>query len=149
MRFTTRTEYGVVCLVYMVKNPSADMITIKDIVKAERFSLPYVEKILQKLRSANIVISHQGKGGGYSLARQPSQITLKEIVEALEGSTFDIFCEPQVREHIVCTHLCVCGITPVWARTKEILDEYYQSITLEMLAKGGRQPEIRDAMISK
>ncbi len=137
MRFTTRTEYGLVCLVYLARHISSDMIKIKDIVKAERFSMTYVEKILQKLRAANIVISHQGKGGGYSLAKPSSEITLKEIIEALEGGTFDVFCEPSVREHIVCTHLCLCGITPVWAKTKRLLDEYYSSVTLEMVAQGG------------
>ena len=69
------------------------------------------------------------------MARNPSEITLKEIVEALEGHTFDVFCEPRVREHIVCTHLCLCGIRPVWAKTKDLLDNFFTSVTLAMLAK--------------
>ena len=68
------------------------------------------------------------------MARRPSQITLKEVIEALEGQTFDVFCEPQVREHIVCTHFCMCGTRPVWQRTKELLDDFYNSVTLEMIA---------------
>lgn len=137
MRFTTKTEYGLVCLIYMARHTSADLVTIKEIVKKERFSPTYVEKILQKLRSANIVVSHQGNQGGYGLARDPSQITLKEIIEALEGHTFDIFCEPEVREEIVCTHFSLCGLKPIWQKAKEILDYYFHSITLEMLAKHG------------
>ncbi len=149
MRFTTRTEYGLVCLVYMAKRTPGEMIKIKDIIQAERFSLPYVEKILQRLRAANIVISHQGKGGGYSLAKHPSEITLKEIIDALEGGTFEVFCEPQVREHIVCTHLCMCGITPVWAKTRKLLDEYYSSVTLEMLIWGGSEKPIEKVTAGK
>jgi len=135
MRFTTKTEYGLVCLVYMAKHGSADLVTIKEIVVKERFSLSYIEKILQKLRAANIVTAHAGKQGGYSLARNPSQITVREIVEALEGHTFDVFCEPNIRSHIVCTHFCMCGVRPLWAKTKQILDDFYGSITLDMIAK--------------
>ncbi|MBI3999005.1 MAG: Rrf2 family transcriptional regulator [Candidatus Omnitrophica bacterium] len=145
MKFTTKTEYGLVCLIYMARDTSADMITIREIVKKERFSPAYIEKILQKLRSANIVVSHQGKQGGYALARHPSEITLKEIIEALEGGatfdiqTFGIFCEPSMREKIVCTHFSMCGLRPVWQKTKELLDNFYGSITLEMIVKEEHQ----------
>ena len=145
MKFTTKTEYGLNCLVYMARQVPGEMVTIKDIAEKERFSLPYIEKILQRLRSAHIVVSHQGKNGGYSLARHPSEITLKEIIEALEGGTFEVYCEPEIREHIVCTHLCMCGIRPVWAKTKSLLDEFYGSVTLEMIAK---EEEETQALIS-
>lgn len=138
MRFTTKTEYGLICLIYMARNSSADMVTIKEIVKKEGFSPTYIEKILQKLRAKNIVISHQGKQGGYALARKPSEITLKEIIQALEGHTFDIFCEPNIREEIVCTHFSLCGLKPIWEKTKNILDDFFGSITLEMISQ--KQP---------
>ena len=145
MKFTTKTEYGLVCLIYIARHSSADMVTIKEIVKNERFSATYIEKILQKLRAANIVVSHQGKQGGYALARPASQITLKEIIEALEGGatfdihTFGIFCAPAIREKIVCTHFSMCGLRPVWQKTKELLDQFYGSVTLEMIAKEEHQ----------
>ena len=135
MKFTTKTEYGLNCLVYMARQGPGEVVTIKDIAERERFSTPYIEKILQRLRSAHIVVSHQGKKGGYALARSPSEITLKGIIEALEGGTFEVYCEPQIREHIVCTHLCMCGIMSVWAKTKDLLDGFYGSVTLEMIAK--------------
>ena len=134
MRFTTKTEYGLVCLVYMAKHPELEMITIRDIGLTESYSTTYMEKIVQKLRAANIVVSHQGKHGGYSLARHPSKITMKEIIEALEGGTFEKFCEPEVRKDIVCTHFCMCGVKPIWRKTKQLLDQFYDSITLEKLA---------------
>jgi len=147
MRFTTKTEYGLNCLVYMARHNSGGVVTIKDLAVQEHFSLPYIEKILQRLRSAKIVVSHQGKKGGYTLARRPSEITLKEIIEALEGVTFDVYCEPEVREHIVCTHFCMCGIRPVWAKTKEILDEFYGSLTLETIAKEEEEAQCSIAAI--
>lgn len=141
MRFTTKTEYGLICLVYLARHTSADLVTIKEIVKKERFSATYIEKILQKLRAANIVVSHQGKQGGYELARKPSEITLREIVEALEGATFDLFCEPDIREEIVCTHFSLCGLKPIWQQTKNVLDHFFNSITLETIANQNQTAE--------
>jgi len=136
MRYTTKTEYGVVCLVFMAKNyTKSRVISVHDLVVSEEMSVAYIEKIFQSLRASGIVISHQGKNGGYSLSRDPSQITLKEIIEALEGSTFEVFCEPDIRKGIVCTHISLCGVGPVWEKTKELLDSHYSQITLESLAK--------------
>ena len=135
MRFTTKTEYGLFCLIYMAKSAELTPVSVKEIVKGERYSQAYIEKILQKLRSAKIVASQQGKQGGFILTKRPSEITLKEIIEALEGQTFEVFCEPDVRQEIVCTHFPLCGVKPIWERTKNLLDNFYESITLEMIAK--------------
>ncbi len=135
MRYTTRTEYGILCMVHIARHPESSIVTIREIAKKENYPVPFIEKILQALRQARLVVSHQGSHGGYVLAKKASEITLKEIIEALEGTTFETFCEPEVREDIVCTHFCLCGVKPVWRKTKEILDHFYDSITLEMLSK--------------
>ena len=135
MRYTTKTEYGLICMVYMAKHREKEWISIKEIAKEENYSVAYIEKILQALRQASLVTSQEGNHGGYALARRPSQITLRQIIDALEGSTFDVFCEPQVREEIVCNHICMCGAKPIWKKTKDVLDHFYDSISLEMLAK--------------
>jgi len=76
----------------------------------------------------------------------------KEIIEALEGgSTFDIqtfgvFCEPVIRKNIVCTHFSTCGLRPVWRKTKELLDHFYGSVTLEMIAK--EETEVKHLVIA-
>ncbi len=136
MRFTTKTEYGLFCLIYMARNRAeVNPVTVKDIVNDEHYSQTYIEKILQTLRAANIITSFQGHQGGYILARHPAEINLKEVVDALEEQTFEAFCEPDVRKDIVCNHFPSCGVKPIWERTKELLDNYYRSITLEMIAK--------------
>ncbi len=137
MRFTTKTEYGLVCLTNMAKRADLqlDPITIKELAGAEYLSPTYMEKIFQTLRAANIVTALHGNQGGYVLARQPSEIKLKEIIDALEGQTFDVFCEPDTRKEITCTHFPACGIKPLWEKTKGLLDRFYDKVTLDMLAK--------------
>ena len=122
-------------MIYMAQHKEATHMSIRELAAKEKYPVAYIEKILQQLRQAKLVTSQQGNQGGYVLARRPSEISLRNIIDALEGNTFDVFCEPQVREDIVCNHICMCGAKPIWRRTKELLDQFYDSITLEMLAK--------------
>jgi len=135
MRFTTKTEYGVICLAHMAKKAWPDSITVKEIAEHEGFSTAFTEKILQGLRRAGIVVSQQGNKGGWMLTRPPEDINLKEIVEALEGSTFEVFCAPKRRKNIVCKHFSLCKLKPIWYQTQKTLDNFYEKITLEMIAE--------------
>ena len=135
MRFTTKTEYGLVCMVHLAKHPEGGWITTKELAARENYPVAFTEKILQSLRQARLVISHEGTQGGYGLARNPTEITVKEVIEAMEGGTFDVFCEDGLKKEIVCTHFCLCGVKPVWRKAKQLLDEFFGSITLEMLTK--------------
>jgi len=133
MRYTTRTEYGLICLVYIAKQGALRPVTIKEMSHAEQYSQAYIEKILQSLRASGIVNSEQGNQGGYVLGRDADKITLKDIIDALEGQTFDIYCKPDKRGQIVCTHSYGCAVQPIWNKTKELLDKYYDSVSLEQL----------------
>lgn len=135
MRFTTKTEYGIVSMVYMARHADKGFLSMKEIASSEKYPLPYIEKILQALRQAKLVASQQGNHGGYKLAKKASEITLRHVIDALEGSTFEVFCAPETRADIVCTHFCLCGVKPVWRRTKDLLDKFFDGITLEMLTK--------------
>jgi Rrf2 family protein len=138
MRLTAKTEYGLMCLAFMASQPDGEPVTIRQIVKGEGLSKAFTEKILQKLRSVGIVESIQGNQGGYVLSKKPEQISLREIVEALEGYTFDVFCEPKIRTEIVCNHFQFCGLQPIWVKTKDLLDHFFSSITLDQIACRGK-----------
>ena len=135
MRYTTKTEYGVICLAHMAKKPWPGASIAKEIAEHEGFSVTFTEKILQGLRRAGIATSQQGNKGGWALTRPSAEITLKEIIEALEGSTFEAFCDIKHRKSIVCTHFSLCKLKPVWYKTKKTLDDLYQTITLQMIAE--------------
>ena len=149
MRFTTKTEYGVICLAHMAKKPWPGASIAKEIAEHEGFSVTFTEKILQGLRRAGIVTSQQGNKGGWTLTRPASEISLKEIVDALEGSTFEAFCDAKRRKSIVCNHFSLCKLKPIWYQTKKTLDELYQTLTLEMIAEdvmsAGAKPEFVSA----
>lgn len=136
MRFTAKTEYGFVCMAYLAGQYEKNRaVSIRQIAEQGRYPAAFTEKIMQALRQAGLVLSRHGNAGGYVLARSPREITLRQVIEALEGATFEVFCKPEVREEIICAHFCLCGIKPVWRRTKGILDRFFDSITIDMLTK--------------
>ena len=95
MKFTTKTEYGLLCMVHLAKHADNGPLSIKEMAVSEKYPVPYLEKILQALRHAGLVTANHGNRGGYSLAKKASEITLKEVIDALEGGTFEIFCAPR------------------------------------------------------
>lgn len=145
MRYTTKTEYGVICLAHMAKKPWPGASTAKEIAEHEGFSVTFTEKILQGLRRAGIVTSQQGNRGGWTLTRPATEISLKEIIEALEGSTFEAFCAPKRRRSIVCTHFSICKLKPIWYKTQKTLDDLYKTITLDAIAEDVMSPAAKPA----
>ncbi len=134
MKYTTKTEYGLICLLYIARHSGAP-ITIKQISGAEKYSQTYIEKILQGLRIAGIVKAAHGNQGGYELARSPSEISFKDIIDAIEGKTFQVFCDEHNRNQFVCTHYGGCEVKPIWQKARTLLDDYFESIKLDSLLK--------------
>ena len=134
MKYTTKTEYGLICLSYMATKGSGATVTVREIAGAESYSQSYLEKIMQQLRLAGVVSSAHGQQGGYILTQDPTRITLLCVIEALEGSTFEVYCEPKVREQIVCTHHAMgCQMKAVWQNARRMLNEYFGSLTVASL----------------
>ena len=133
MKLTTKTEYGLVCLKYLLEHSEGKPIPVTEIAAKEQIQKDYIEQIFSKLRKADIVRSVQGLHGGFILSRDPSQLTLKQIVEALEGDIFEVFCSPRIRERIVCEHFSRCSIRPIWTKLEKLIDEFCSTVTLEML----------------
>ncbi len=85
MKISTRTRYGTRLMLALALHYGQGPIFLRDIAKAEKISEKYLSQIIIPLRSQGLVNSFRGAKGGYVLARLPSQINVKEIVEVLEG----------------------------------------------------------------
>lgn len=135
MRLTTQSEYALVCLKALCLGTSNRPVSVTGIAAQENMSKDYVEQLFLKLKRAGIVYSVKGAHGGYVLSREPGQITIREVIEALEGDIYEAFCSPDVREKIVCMHFSRCSLRPVWTKLQEIIDSYFSKITLATLLK--------------
>ena len=85
MKISTKGRYGLRALVDMAANSGEEAVSLTLIAKRQNLSLNYLEQVFGILRKAGIVASVKGAGGGYRLAKDAAGITVKEILEALEG----------------------------------------------------------------
>jgi len=111
-------------------NDRNEVVNLKNISDEEEISIRYLEQIIVPLRIHKLVKSIRGAGGGYALARQPSQIKLSEILQALEGSCSLVEC---VEDKDFCHRIPICATHEVWKEATQILKNYFESVTLQRI----------------
>lgn len=84
MKLSTKGRYAMVALADIALQPLDRTVTLGEISERQDISLPYLEQLFVKLRRAELVTSTRGPGGGYRLARQPSEIRVVEILSAVD-----------------------------------------------------------------
>jgi len=92
MMFSTKAEYGVRVMTHLARQDGAGPTSLSSIAEAEGLPLAYLEHLAQRLRKAELVESTRGAHGGYTLSRGAAEITMAEIVRALEGEIAPIEC---------------------------------------------------------
>jgi len=132
MKLSTRTRYGVRLMVALARNYGKNPVFLKDIAKGENISEKYLSLIIIPLRGVGLVNSVRGAYGGYNLTKDPSQITLKEIFDVLEGDCSLVDC---VKNPSSCSRVPICASHDIWAVIGEKISETLSSITLEKLVK--------------
>jgi Rrf2 family protein len=117
-------------------NSSKGQVFLKDIAKEEEISEKYLSLIIIPLKAAGFVTSTRGAHGGYTLAKKPSAITLKEIVELLEGDTCLVDC---VKNPSACSRSNTCASRDLWTIVSDKISDTLGSMTLEDLARKSRE----------
>ena len=132
MKLSTRARYGVRLMVVLAFNYDKGPVFLKDVAKGENISEKYLSLIIIPLRRTGLVNSIRGAHGGYSLAKNPSQITMKEIVDVLEGDCSLVDC---VKNPSTCPRVSICASHDIWAIIGGKISETLNSITLDTLLK--------------
>lgn len=132
MKLSTRARYGVRLMLALAVKYGKGSVYLKDIAREEEISEKYLSLIIIPLRTAGLVNSSRGAYGGYRLARDPAQISLKEIMDILEGESCLVDC---VKNPSVCTRVKMCRSRDVWRLLGGKISETLNSINLEQLIK--------------
>ena len=133
MRITTQAEYGLICALHLARRLTDGPVTGREIATAERLPADYVEQIMLKLRRAEIVKSTRGAHGGYHLARAPESISVRDVINASEHSTFEVHCTSHPVEEARCASSHDCSIRPVWMLLQRRIDDVLESVRLSDL----------------
>jgi Rrf2 family protein len=132
MKLSTRARYGVRLMLALARNYGKEPVYLKDIAKQEDISEKYLSLLIMPLRRIGLVNSVRGAYGGYNLAKDPSQISLKEIVDILEGDCCLVDC---VKDPSKCPRVSTCVSHDVWAIIGGKISETLSSITLDMMVR--------------
>ncbi len=138
MKISTRIRYGTRALLQLASRYGEGPIELKDIAKNEDISLKYLEQLIVPLRTSGLVKSVRGSKGGYALAKSPSQIRLRDLVEALEGPVNLVDC---LRNPEECQRAPFCVSREVWGQVSQAIAGIFDSITLEDMVKRKREKE--------
>lgn len=107
LHLTQKVDYGILLLSSLAN--SENQTSIQSIAESTNISLAYLQKIARILMQAGLVTSTRGKNGGYKLTKNPKDLNLKEIIEALEGEIALAPCLRKISTHI-CKNKSVCKI---------------------------------------
>lgn len=125
---STRGRYSIRILLDLAEHRSGDFIPMKDMAQRQDISLKYIGKIMPLLKTAGLVDSSHGIGGGYKLTRAPEQYTLWEILQVAEGDMAPVSCLQ--KDAAVCDRAAECRTLPVWEKYYALTKDYFESVTL-------------------
>ncbi|OGB92701.1 MAG: Rrf2 family transcriptional regulator [candidate division NC10 bacterium RBG_16_65_8] len=111
MKLTRGGEYGVRGVLYLAQQEDGKVSMLSAIAKAQDVPPRFLAKIFQALAKAGVVKSHRGAKGGFSLARPASEVTIRDVIEAVEGPIFLNVCLAAPGE---CNREVLCPLHAVW-----------------------------------
>ena len=132
---TKATDYAILALSYLEGLPEEKVVSTKEI--AENYAIPVelLAKVLQRLSKCGLVTAHQGRGGGYSLARPTEEISITEVVEAVEGPIAIAACLKE-GGGVLCDQFNHCTIRSPVERIQELVISLFSTITVAQVTSG-------------
>jgi Rrf2 family protein len=132
LRLSTKGRYGTRAMLELALSEGNKPVLLREIAESQSISLKYLEQIIPSLKSAGLLNSSRGATGGYSLAKLPEEITVKEIVEALEGPLRLVDC---VGDPGLCGEAGQCVTRDLWDEVSVNISKLLESRTLADLAQ--------------
>ena len=132
IRLTKAGEYGLRAVRYLVENRDKERISIGDISENKKIPEPFLRKLFKPLVKQGIILSTRGVSGGVKLSRDPKEITVLEVVEALEGPLALNDC---LLEDSSCEFLSECRMHDVWDEAQAAMAKVLRSKNLTDLTK--------------
>jgi Rrf2 family protein len=141
MRITMKGDYGLRAMIDLASRYGEGPVPSAAIAARQRIPEHFLDQLLIGLRRAGLLKSQRGPQGGHMLARPPAQITMGDVIYALEGS-------PAIMECLPNPHACQltpgCAIREIWMQVEDYAQKLHAATTLERLAERHRVPASDD-----
>jgi len=132
MNVGRRVDYAVRALSYLAGQPQGKIVSRVDIEEKQDIPTYYLSKIMKDLVAGGLVRSHIGSKGGFSLARAPESINIKEVYETVERPIALMECLEKGQDY--CSYCSVCTQISVWDKAQTILADYLKSVAISDIA---------------
>ena len=135
MKLSTKGRYGLRALIDLALYSENETVSIQSIARRQNISDSYLEQLMRKLRSAGLIVSVRGAQGGYKLARPANEISVGDVLRALEGSLEAVTCGGEDNS---CQGADLCVTKFVWERINSRIRDTVDSIKLSQLVEESR-----------
>lgn len=138
MKLSTKARYGLRAMVDLAQRHGSGPVPLREISERQEVSEQYLEQLFSILRKHGLVRSTRGLKGGYVLAKPPEQITVGEVIRALEGPIAPVDCVSEA-EPLDCSRASQCLTRLVWSRLRDSIAEVLDSLTLKEVCQMAHQ----------
>jgi FeS assembly SUF system regulator len=132
IRMNKLTDYGIVLLTHLAREGDSPIHSARDLAESSHLPAPTVNKLLKKLSQARLLTSQRGVNGGYTLARDPAQISVAEAISALEGPIAITECSSSVTG--LCSLEKICPNRSGWRNISQAIRATLENLSLHDIA---------------
>ncbi|HTY38717.1 MAG TPA: Rrf2 family transcriptional regulator [Bacteroidota bacterium] len=138
--FSRQCEYALQAVTYLALRPEGEKISIRELTRKIGIPYHFLGKILQSLTYKGLLVSQKGPTGGFGLARPAKDISLYDIVEAIDGTGFSTRCVMGFAE---CSGKNPCAVHTIWGDARQSLHATLADKNLSQIAREMKKPEYR------
>lgn len=137
MKISTKGRYGVAAMYDLALHYGQGPVSLKSVAKRQKISEHYLEQLMSTLRKAGFVKSIRGAQGGYTLSKEPADISVGDIIRVMEGpiALVDCLLADAADKESCCERAGICVTRGVWAKVCDSITDVLDSISLADLCR--------------
>ena len=144
MKLTTMSRYGTRAVFDIAYHSAGLPVQVKDIAERQQIPIKYLEQIFHKLKNTDFMKSERGPGGGYVLTKDPSKITVGDIIKGVKEDTDLVSCVCSSSEDgSPCSREGQCVTRSIWQRAARQITDYFNSVTMTDLCDEAKKKNIK------
>lgn len=139
MRVSAKSDYALRALIEIAAKSDGTAMSAEEIGRLQEIPHGFLQSILADLRRAGIVMSQRGQAGGWRMAREPDQVTVADVIRAVDGPLVSVY---GLRPEAVSYNPSAEGLQHVWIAARSSLRDVFERVTIRALADGKLPDEV-------